>query len=385
MIPRRNIIRNFKKALGQPGYAARVFSRRLLAYTSYHLRKGRSAYPEAVTLFLTSRCNLRCRMCGQWGDKGITKQKAGHQEELSLEEYRRLIDELSTFRPNITLFGGEPLLYKNCAELVRMLKDKKMHVCLITNGTLLEPYASRLVEYGLDELNISLDGPEKIHDEIRGTSGMFQKIRQGLNRITLEKEKQKKRYPLINLEFTITSYNLEAMPGMIKVAEELGADSLNYHHLIFIEKEMYERHERDFFSLFAASSEDWQGFLLEGVKDIDIRKLSRYIQEIMSHKYSFLAAIYPHLTEEELEIYYGQASQMPSGYPARCLSPWIVAYIFPGGEVRPCLNFALSPGNIKRDSFKDIWNNKSYLNFRKVLKKKGIFPVCTRCTELYRY
>lgn len=387
MIPRRNAVRNFQKALAQPLYGFKIFCRRLCSYLTYIAGKGKSAYPESVTLFLTFRCNLRCRMCGQWGDRGITRKKgsSGSEEELTIEEYRKLLSDLYPFRPNITLFGGEPLLYKECLELVRMIKEKKLHVCLITNGTLLRSYAYKLVQYGLDELNISLDGPEKIHDEIRGAAGMFRKIKEGLDEISQEKKRQGKRRPLINLEFTITSYNLDYMRPMLKVAEELGADSLNFHHLIFIEEDMYKRHERDFFTLFRASSEDWKGFILEGVKDIDIAKLAANIREILSRKYKFSVSVYPNLKDEELKTYYREAAEVPSGYPARCLSPWMVAYIFPDGELRPCLNFNFSPGNIKRESFKAVWNNQRYLSFRGILKQKGIFPVCTRCTELYRY
>lgn len=386
MIPRRNILRNFRKAVFQPGYAFDVFCRRFRSYLGYLFLNGRGVFPESITLFLTSRCNLRCRMCGQWGDKGITKDrhtKGG--EELTLDEYKVMLDDVSGFMPNITLFGGEPLLYKGCVELIRLCKLRKMHVCLITNGTLLKDYAGKIVRYGLDELNISLDGPEEVHDKIRGVPGMFRKIVMGLNEISNEKQRYKKRRPIVNLEFTITRYNLDYMAEMQKVAGDLNADSLNFHHLIFIEEEMYKRHQKEFYTIFKSSSDAWKGFLLEGIKDIDIDRLSRNIQEITSNRHDFLVNIYPNLTSDELETYYRCPEKVPHGYKARCISPWIVAYIFPNGDVRPCLNFDFSPGNIKKNSFRDIWNNETYIRFRRVLKRKGIFPVCTRCTELYRY
>ena len=77
------------------------------------------------------------------------------------------------------------------------------------------------------------------------------------------------------------------------------------------------------------------------------------------------------------------ASEVGGGH--RCLSPWIVAYVFPDGEVRPCLNFSYSFGNIRRERFSRIWNNAQAKLFRDTLKKNRIFPVCARCTELYRY
>ncbi|HOU36630.1 MAG TPA: hypothetical protein PK562_05095 [Candidatus Omnitrophota bacterium] len=64
MIPARNLGRFFYKAVRQPGYAFGVFSKRMIAWFYYWLGNGRSSMPEAVTLFLTHRCNLRCKMCG---------------------------------------------------------------------------------------------------------------------------------------------------------------------------------------------------------------------------------------------------------------------------------------------------------------------------------
>jgi MoaA/NifB/PqqE/SkfB family radical SAM enzyme len=387
MIPVRNIGRFVKKAIKQPAYAASVFQKRLKAYLSYKLFPGRSSYPEAFTLFVTHRCNLRCKMCGQWGDLGVTRkaESAEIKEELSFEAYRKFIDEVSGFKPNITLFGGEPLLYKDCLKLISYIKSKNMHCCMITNGTLLPRYAQDLVRLGLDELNISIDGPQDKHDAIRGVPGMFKQIKEGVDSVNEAKLKQGKKRPLVNIEFTITQYNYENMLEMLDVARDFQADSLNFHHLIFINQEMFDNHEKVFYPLFQSSSDAWKGFLLQGIENIGLERLNRYIAEILSRKVNFSVNVYPNLTAEETEKYYHDPAFIPQGYKKRCLSPWMVAYIFPNGDLRPCLNFAYSPGNIKEESFKRIWNNKKYLNFRGVLKGKGIFPVCTRCTELFRY
>ena len=69
----RNFKRFFNKALRQPLYAAGVFRKRLAASMHYRFSGGRSGAPEAITLFLTHKCNLHCKMCGQWGEGGVTK------------------------------------------------------------------------------------------------------------------------------------------------------------------------------------------------------------------------------------------------------------------------------------------------------------------------
>src|SRR5947209_13155280 len=85
--------------------------------------------PTFVQLRLTNLCNLRCKMCGQWGDTGIFREQGhahagdgeaersrirelvGLKRQLSLADYLPLLDQLAPSRPIISLFGGEPFLY----------------------------------------------------------------------------------------------------------------------------------------------------------------------------------------------------------------------------------------------------------------------------------
>ena len=108
MLSPRNFKRFLGKALRQPFYALSVGWKRAQAGFAYNFGRGRSSYPEAITFFLTRLCNLRCKMCGQWGDNGAAKSQESEllKARLSLEEIRGVIDEVSLFKPNITLFGG---------------------------------------------------------------------------------------------------------------------------------------------------------------------------------------------------------------------------------------------------------------------------------------
>jgi len=384
MIPLRNIRRFFYKTCSQPAYAFRVFEKRLKAYFYYLFGNGRSGYPEAITLFLTHRCNLRCKMCGQWGESGVTKKMLPGLigEELSFGELRDFIDDISAFKPNITLFGGEPLLYPHCLDLIRYIKNKNLHCLIITNGSLLNEFAKDLIDTRLDELNISLDGDKNLHDEIRGMPGLFEKITSGLKEVNRLKKEKGFRRPLINLQCTISQYNYKYLDKLIEVAKDIGADSLTYHNLIFLGKDLIER-QKVYDELLSCSSEDWKGFVFE--PGINPDGLYAKIKDILRKGYPFSIDFYPNLSLKGLREYYTNSSYAPSEYPARCISPWIVAYIFPDGEVRPCLNFSYSYGNIRKDKFSLIWNSEKAVNFRKTLKEKRLFPVCARCTELYRY
>ncbi len=362
----------------------KVLARRMGTYLAYYLLSGRSSYPESVTLFLTHRCNLHCVMCGQWGESGITKKMplAFIGQELKVEELKHFIDDIAFFSPNITLFGGEPLLYPSCVELIKYIKKKRMHCLMITNGALLENMAEEVVESGLDELNVSLDAGKALHEQIRGMTGLFDAIMRGIKRVNYFKTKKNKNAPFINLQCTITQHNYRHLEQLIGVATEAGADSLTFHNLIFTNKELLSK-QREVDKLLDCTSSDWEGFVFPS--GIEPELLYEKIRNILSGDYRFNVDFYPNFSYQALLEYYRDPSRLPSDYPGRCLSPWMVAYVFPDGEVRPCLNCSYSFGSIKNEKFRQIWNSQKAVNYRRLLKQKQFFPVCVRCSELYRY
>ncbi|MCX5679918.1 MAG: radical SAM protein [Candidatus Omnitrophica bacterium] len=384
MIPLHNIRRFLSKSVQQPLYAAGVLKKRLKAYFYYLYGNGRSSYPESVTLFLTHRCNLKCRMCGQWGREGVTKKHdAGYiNSEIRVKDMEKIIDSLAAFRPNITLFGGEPLLYRGLARIIKYIKGKGVHCLLITNGSMIEESARDIVESGLDELNVSLDGGKELHDEIRGHSGLFEKIVRGLEKVRRIKAEMNKKKPIVNLQCTITKYNYRHLEQLPAAAERIGADSLTFHNLIFLDDAILEK-QKEFDGALGSASADWEGFKF--LPDIDPEALHDKITKILSAKHKFTIDLYPNLSREALIDYYTKVGYAGPGSLSRCYSPWVTAYVFPDGEVRPCLNSTYSYGNILTDKFSDIWNNEKAVKFRRFLKKNRIFPVCVRCTELYRY
>lgn len=384
MIPLRNLKRYFHKALSQPLYAVKVLLARLKATIYYYWGKGKSSFPEAITLFLTHRCNLRCKMCGQWGEAGVTKRQSQEfiRHELSLLQLKAVIDNVSSFAPNITLFGGEPLLHEGCSELIRYIKQKKMHCLMITNGSMLKEHASEIVKAGLDELNVSLDGNSSLHDEIRGMPGLFARIMSGLKEVNRCKQAQGAKRPFINLQCTISAQNYLRLSEMLEVARDAGAASLTFHNLIFLDRSTVEK-QKEYDHLLECSSAEWEGFVF--APGIDPELLYKEMKKIMAGSYEFSVDMYPNFSQKAFFEYYTNPCYVPSDYPGRCLSPWIVAYIFPDGEVRPCLNCSYSYGNVLQETFPRIWNSPKAIRYRRLLREKGIFPVCIRCTELYRY
>jgi len=391
MIPKRNLPRNLYKAIRQPFYALEVFSRRLRSYMSYKILNGPSSFPESVVLLLTFRCNLKCKMCGQWGESGASRSYGSEilKKELSISDYKKLIDEISVFRPRITLTGGEPLMYGQIDQLLEIIKSKRLHCFIITNGVLLDSHNETLIRLGVDEISISIDGPRDIHDSIRGVGGTFDALVKNVKALNSLKRQLGKKKPLTTIVCTISSMNYKRLNEMFDVARELEASVLSFHHLSFLDEDVMKEHNTVFNEIFKMTSSDWAGFVLRDSKIENAQELLAELLKIKSlvksGRYPFFVNFYPNFTDNEIVEYYTQKRFLPSSYARRCMSPWVITYICPNGEVRPCFLLDYVAGNLNQKSFADIWSDKKYLDFRKNLKTHKLFPACTKCTEFYRY
>jgi len=172
---------------------------------------------------------------------------------------------------------------------------------------------------------------------------------------------------------------------MVKIASELDITSLNFHHLIFIDKDTLRKQNSLCGSDFGKIAQDWDGFLSNEIKNIKTDILIKKVEKIKNEKPSFFINFYPNFTSQEIRDYYSDREFLPQGYKRRCLSPWMTAYVYPDGSVKPCLAVDYTAGLVQEESFSSIWRNDRFNQFRKKLKKINLFPICPKCTEFYRY
>jgi MoaA/NifB/PqqE/SkfB family radical SAM enzyme len=125
-----------------------------------------SRTPLIVSVVLTSRCNFHCHYCGCWRK---------NDSEIGHDRLLELFGEMAAAGTRKVIFtGGEPLLREDFAELVRAVKSHGMMVAVNTNGSLVEQNLAALKD--CDGVSLSLDGPETVHDAIRG-SNSFKTLR----------------------------------------------------------------------------------------------------------------------------------------------------------------------------------------------------------------
>ncbi|MBO8131065.1 MAG: radical SAM protein [Candidatus Marinimicrobia bacterium] len=388
MVPRKNLLRAIKKALAQPEYALINLFHRLMGVGFYHLSNGKSYYPETISLFLTFKCNLRCFMCGQWGEDGAFKNfsKSVLKLILTKEDVERTVKDVKMHKTNFTLFGGEPMLHPDWIEIVKIIKGNGLRCNIVTNGTLIKKYAVDIVNSGIDEIIFSLDGPEEIHDKIRRVPGTFKKTIEGFKYLNNLKKKYGKKKPVVNINTTINELNYKNLEEIIKVAESIGTKMITFHHLLFLKKHTVINFINFFEKKFGQKPTDWIGFAYGNPVAIDAEYLISQIETIKQKKYNIGVSFFPNLSIEEIRDWYSGGEFISKTYKNRCMSLWMTAYIFPDGSIRPYHTMNYTIGNIRHNSFRKIWNSKKYTEYRAYIKKVKKFPVCSKgCTEFFRY
>lgn len=128
---------------------------------------------------VTDRCNLRCTYC--MPEEGI--HLIEREDLLSFEEITEVIKvgaELGIKK--IRLTGGEPLVRKGIADLVKMIKDIRgiEEVTMTTNGILLNKLAKPLKKAGLDRVNISLDSLDPLKYRSITRTGNLEEVKAGI-------------------------------------------------------------------------------------------------------------------------------------------------------------------------------------------------------------
>lgn len=187
-----------------------------------HLLQFSEDKRPVVVWNVTRRCNLKCVHCYAHA-KDIP-----FDNELTTEEGKGLIDDLSAFGSPVMLFsGGEPLVRKDLPQLAAYAVEKGMRAVISTNGTLITPKMARtLKEIGLSYVGISLDGMQEINDRFRGLNGAFRSALEGI------KNSQDAGIK-VGLRFTVNKFNVKEIPKIFQLLEEMDIPRVCFYHLVY--------------------------------------------------------------------------------------------------------------------------------------------------------
>jgi len=124
---------------------------------------------------VTTKCNLRCSFC--------YNEEIQNKMRMSTETFNKLLDSISPSDDFIIFTGGEALTNRNIFDFIDACKEKGVKYSISTNGWLGLKYWDKFTEYLPENIHLSIDGLAKTHDQIRSSSGLFNKIHELLLKI----------------------------------------------------------------------------------------------------------------------------------------------------------------------------------------------------------
>jgi AdoMet-dependent heme synthase len=344
---------------------------------------GHHAENKARLVFweVTKGCNLRCIHCR------ATATELSSPTDLPTASALRIIDQIvEAANPILVLSGGEPLYRSDIFQLARYATNKGLRVALATNGTLVTKDVARMiVDAGVRRVSISLDGADAAtHDSFRGIPGAFDAAVHGLRNL-------KSLGMSVQINMTIARHNAHQLPDVLQLARNLGADALHTFLLVpvgcgvdiaaeqMVPPEEYERMLNWFYDQSVAGGIELKAtcaphyFRVARQRRAADRRASQQLTGIApapntSPQPSSIGPTditMPGSTGMAIKPQgIGHAVGHPGGHPSDlnamtkgCLAGTGVCFISHEGEVYPCGYLPVIAGDLRRQTFSDIWDN----------------------------
>ena len=356
---------------------------------------------------VTKGCNLRCIHCR------ATATELSSPTDLPTPTALKIIDQIAqAANPILVLSGGEPLYRSDIFQLARYATDKGLRAALATNGTLVTKDVARMiVDSGVRRVSISLDGADAAtHDAFRGIPGAFEAAVHGLRNL-------KALGMSTQINMTIARHNAHQLPNVLQLARSLGADALHTFLLVpvgcgvdiaseqMVPPEEYERMLNWFYDQSLAG-----GIELKATCAPHYFRVARQ-RRAADRRAAQLARIEPVVSRPaELAQAAGHPSAIgpvemtmpgstgieirpqgtgrpvghPGGHPSDlnamtkgCLAGTGVCFISHEGEVYPCGYLPVIAGDLRKQTFSDIWDNSQVFHeLRDTSQLKGKCGCC---------
>ena len=307
-----------------------------------------------LVLMPHSRCNARCVMCDIW-------QANQNKVELSEGVLARHVDDMRRLHVQRVVFsGGEALMHENLFRLTEMVRAIGARTTLLSTGLTLARHADA-VAGSFDEVTVSLDGPAKLHDQIRNVPGAYDKLKRGV--LALGGRVR------VTGRSVVQRLNYFALEETADAAREAGLDEISFLP-VDVSSEAFNREggwSDDRVTETALSAEeaerlraDIEGLILRRGADIASGFIAESPRKLRNIAQYFLAlsgrTVFPDV---------------------ECNAPWTSAVVEADGAVRPCF-FHPALGNVHDRPLEQILNDEPAKRFRRNLDVH-MDPICRRC------
>jgi AdoMet-dependent heme synthase len=351
---------------------------------------------------VTKGCNLRCIHCR------ATATELSSPTDLATKAALGIIDQIAAAaNPILVLSGGEPLYRSDIFQLARYATDKGLRVALATNGTLVTKDVARMiVDASVRRVSISLDGADAAtHDAFRGIPGAFDAAVHGLRNL-------KALGMSVQINMTIARHNAHQLPAVLQLARNLGADALHTFLLVpvgcgvdiaaeqMVAPEEYERMLNWFYDQSLTGGIELKAtcaphyFRVARQRRAADRRAAAQLTNLSTSAPGPSPApasigptdmTMPGSTGMAIKPQgIGHAVGHPGGNPSDlnamtkgCLAGTGVCFISHEGEVYPCGYLPVIAGDLRKQTFSDIWENSEVFHeLRDTSNLKGKCGCC---------
>ncbi|MBI5213705.1 MAG: radical SAM protein [Nitrospirae bacterium] len=308
------------------------------------------AHEFFIQWHITERCNLRCTHCYQDGAK--TDEFSLPEAMDVIGEVYDLIDSWSEtygieFFPSFNITGGEPFLRHDIFDILEEIAGKGFDIYLLTNGILInQEKAQRLADIGIKGVQVSIEGPEDIHDSIRG-KGSFKASMRGVKNLL-------DSGLTVTLNTTLSDINAAGFMDMIEIASSKGAQKLGFSRLV--------------------PSGRGAGLLSHMLGTERVKDLYGHIFSAKTDGITIVTG--DPVASQMRSSPNGDAGDIACGGCAAGVSGLT---ILSDGTITPCRRLPITIGNIRTDSLREVWSCSDVLNSLRDRKKyKGKCGTCNR-------
>lgn len=314
---------------------------------------------QLVAWEITGRCNLFCAHC-----RGSATSDCV-EGELTTQECFNLIDQiLEVGNPILILTGGEPLCRPDVMQIAEYAVKKGLRVVLGTNGTLItDEIAAQLKAVPVSRVGISLDFTiAKLQDEFRSKRGAFDTAMRGVTAA-------RKAGVEVQINSTITKMNVDYLDDLLSLALEAGA--VAFHPFMLVPTGRGKGLEA--VELSPERYEQTLNWIYDKQKQLGDRIFFKptdapHYLRVMKQRQKQECEALP-----QSKAGHNAANRITRG----CLAGIGFCFISSRGKVKGCGYLDVEAGDIKINSFSQVWNNSPlFQSLRNLANLKGKCGVC---------
>lgn len=323
-----------------------------IVFLKHNKRKEVMPLPDFLQIEITTACNFKCITCSRESlpDSRLNKS-------VSIETIGKLLDDLPELKV-VKLQGlGEPLMSPNIVEVIDFirLKNKRISIVTVTNGSLLTFEKYREIALKFDEVRVSFDSTRAENFENIRRGSNFSKIFTGIKLLVGQRNENRMKTKIC-IDFVASHLNFKEIKELGDLAIDLKVDEVGVNEVQ---------------NWYIPSQEEFT-------------EASQFVSE--ARKYSTTIQSHVSLLRERLKKFGIRVDSLNSSkMKVKCTWPFRGTFVTSDGYVTSCC-IRMDPdannfGNIFDHSFREIWNNEKYRWFREQLINGNSNGVCDQCPD----